>query len=265
KNNSFEKVELHGMALASVNSDQLLDILFGHLGEGQGTWLVTANLDFLRRFAKDPAARELYSDADVRIADGMPLVWASRVRGTPLPERVAGASLVRPVCRRAAAEGRSVYLLGGDPTAARAAARKLVEENPGLQIAGISTPQVSATPTEVELESMAALLEQARPDIVLVGLGSPKQERVIRALRDRLPQACWIGVGASLSFVSGHLRRAPPVMQALGLEWLHRLSQEPQRLFRRYVLEDLPFAFQLFGRAALERLAATTPRTRTNP
>lgn len=247
-------VELHGMPLACLRSEELLDWLFDRLALGQGTWLVTANLDFLRRFAIDASARELYASADLCIADGMPLVWASRLRGTPLPERVSGASLVRPLCQRAAERGRRIFVLGGDPEASRAAARQLQQEFPGLAVAGVTTPRVSATPSALELECMTVSLAKARPDIVLVCMGSPKQERVIHALRGVLPQACWIGVGASLSFISGHLRRAPPMMQALGLEWLHRLSQEPQRLFRRYVLEDMPFAVQLFGRAALERL-----------
>ncbi|MBL0422814.1 WecB/TagA/CpsF family glycosyltransferase [Ramlibacter sp. AW1] len=251
---SHETVELVGMPIASLRSHELLDLIFGRLGTGRGTWLITANLDFLRRFVTDESSRALYAGADVRVADGMPLVWASWLRGTPLPERVAGASLVSPLCRRAAREQRSVFLLGGDPEAARAAAERLRAESPGLEIAGLITPRVDATPTPLQLDNIATRLRAARPDIVLVGMGSPKQERVIQALRHELPNACWIGIGVSLSFVSGHQRRAPGWMQQLGLEWLHRLFQEPQRLFRRYVLEDLPFALRLFGQSAIERL-----------
>lgn len=252
---SFAKVELCGMPLASIDTRQLLDHLFESLASGQGGWLITANLDFLRRHVKDPAARDIYASADLRVADGMPLVWAARLRGTPLPERVAGSSLVTPLCMRAAAEGRRVYLLGGDPTASQLAADKLLAACPGLQLAGVSSPWVSAEPTPAELEEMASALLAARPDLVLVAFGSPKQERVIHKLRHHLPQAWWIGIGISLSFIAGHVRRAPPLVQALGLEWVHRLVQEPRRLFRRYVVEDLPFAVELFGRAALDRVS----------
>src|SRR5688572_33035750 len=113
--NSFSTVELCGMSLANLQTDQLLDHLFGKLAEGKGGWLVTANLDFLRRYVRDPGARDVYAGADLRVADGMPLVWASHLRGTPLPERVAGSSLLVPLCQQAAREGRSVYLLGGNP------------------------------------------------------------------------------------------------------------------------------------------------------
>ncbi|MET0284895.1 MAG: WecB/TagA/CpsF family glycosyltransferase [Polyangiales bacterium] len=251
---TFESVELCGMPLASIDSRQLVEHLFASLARGQGGWLVTANLDFLRRHVKDPQARGIYADADLRVADGMPLVWASRLRGTPLPERVAGSSLVIPVCQRAAQDGRSVYLLGGDPTAASIAAQKLLEAAPGLKLAGVSSPWVSASPTREELDAIASELLASKPDLVLVAFGSPKQEHVIHQLRARLPGAWWIGVGISLSFIAGHVRRAPPLVQALGLEWAHRLTQEPKRLFRRYVIEDLPFAVELFGRAALERV-----------
>jgi N-acetylglucosaminyldiphosphoundecaprenol N-acetyl-beta-D-mannosaminyltransferase len=133
------------------------------------------------------------------------------------------------------------------------AAEKLVAEFPQLQIAGVSSPWFDATPTEAQLEEAASTLARARPDVVLVALGSPKQEYVIHALHKRLPGTSWMGVGISFSFIAGQRRRAPRWMQRTGLEWLHRLAQEPKRLFRRYVLEDLPFAAVLFRRAVVDR------------
>jgi N-acetylglucosaminyldiphosphoundecaprenol N-acetyl-beta-D-mannosaminyltransferase len=236
--------------------------MFAELGAGRGGWLVTANLDFLRRHVKDRAAREVYAAADLRVADGMPLVWASRLRGTPLPERVAGSSLVEPLCARAAKEGRRVYLLGGEPEANAIAAQRLMERCPGLVIAGRSAPDVSAEPTAEELKALRTELIAAAPDLVLVAFGSPKQERVIAALKPSLPQAWWIGVGISLSFLAGRVARAPVLVQRLGLEWLHRLAQEPRRLFRRYIIDDIPFAFELFGRAARDRVARSQAHTR---
>jgi N-acetylglucosaminyldiphosphoundecaprenol N-acetyl-beta-D-mannosaminyltransferase len=247
-------IELLGMNVASIDTTQLFDHMFAALRQGRGGWLITANLDFLRRHVKDPGARRVYEGADLRVADGMPLIWASRVRGTPLPERVAGSSMVRPLCERAAREGRSVYLLGGDPDANAAAAAKLLAEIPELSIVGRSAPMVSLEPTAEQLAPIAAELSAARPDFVLVAFGSPKQENVIAALRHELPDSWWIGVGISLSFLAGHVKRAPLFVQRLGLEWVHRLAQEPRRLFRRYVIEDIPFALELFGRVARERV-----------
>ena len=250
----FETVELCGMALASVHSQQLIDHMFESLRQGRGGWLVTANLDFLRRFVHDASARDIYAGADLRVADGMPLVWASHLQGTPLPERVAGSSLLIPLCQHAARETRSVYLLGGDPGVAEIAAQRLGEAAPGLRVAGQMAPRLSAEVTEAELRPIGAALLAARPDIVFVAFGSPKQERVIAGLRALLPEAWWMGVGISFSFIAGHVSRAPLLLQNLGLEWAHRLAQEPERLLRRYVVENIPFALELFGRAALVRL-----------
>jgi N-acetylglucosaminyldiphosphoundecaprenol N-acetyl-beta-D-mannosaminyltransferase len=241
-------VDLLGMPLARVGEDGLLDYMFAELAAGRGGWLVTANLDFLRRYAKDSGIRSLYASADLTVADGMPLVWAAGILGNPLPERVAGSALIYRFAERAAQTGRSLYLLGGDPGAGQAAGEVLCQRAPGLKIAGHSAPRFSALPTEAELESTCAALQEARPDLLLVGLGSPKQERVIHALRKRFPATWMIGVGISFSFVSGQVARAPSWMRKSGLEWIHRLAQEPRRLAHRYLVEDLPFAAELFAR-----------------
>jgi len=249
-----DAVDLLGMRLAPLREDALLDHVFSALARGQGGWIVTANLDILRRYRKDPEARALYDDADVRVADGMPLVWASRVRGTPLPERVTGSGLTPRLVARAAREGRSLYLLGGAPGAAEEAIAVFERDDPGLRVTGFSSPMVGSPPTEEEVRAMLASLGPERPDILLVGLGSPKQEHVIRALRAALPTTWFVGVGISFSFAAGHVKRAPVWMQQAGLEWVHRLTQEPGRLARRYLVDDLPFAAVLFGGALRDRL-----------
>jgi N-acetylglucosaminyldiphosphoundecaprenol N-acetyl-beta-D-mannosaminyltransferase len=251
---SNDTIDLMGMAIARIDRWQLLDRMFDALERGEGGWVITANLDFLRRYVKQPKMRSLYDEADIRVADGMPLVWAASLQGDTLPERVAGSSLISILAERAASRGRSIYLLGGDTGAAEACQRQLEQRFPGLRVCGVSSPWFSNPPNPEELEEVAATLQRAAPDVLLVGLGSPKQELVIRALKDRFPKTWMIGVGLSFSFVAGTVRRAPPVLRRLGLEWVHRLAQEPRRLARRYLVEDLPFAFEL--------LAATAMRTR---
>lgn len=242
-------VDLLGMPLSRVDEAGMLDHLFDALAQGQGGWLVTANLDFLRRYVRDEHAHALYSRADVMVADGMPLVWAARVQGDPLPERVAGSSLIWSVAARAGVEGRTLFLLGGAPGAADACARELTRRSPALRVVGTSAPNVSSPPAPAEIDEVVRMLSALRPDIVLVGLGSPKQEQLIDVVRGCLPAAWWVGVGISFSFVAGLTPRAPLWMRKLGLEWIHRLSQEPRRLARRYLVDDLPFAFVLFARA----------------
>ena len=247
-------IHLLGMQLASCSEPELLDTLFGALARQRGGWLITANLDFLRRYYKEPRMQALYSQADLRVADGMPLVWAAALQGTPLPGRIAGASLLEPLAERAAREGRSVYFLGGSGNVAEGAAATLRREFPALRVAGFSSPWLPAEPDDAAVEPTRQALTEARPDIVLVALGSPKQEWLISKLRRSLPAAWFIGVGMSFSFATGDMPRAPRWMQRSGLEWVHRLVSEPRRLGKRYLWHDAPFGIELLGRSLLSRL-----------
>jgi N-acetylglucosaminyldiphosphoundecaprenol N-acetyl-beta-D-mannosaminyltransferase len=245
-----------GLRFARLARGAVVDHVFGALEHGRGGWIATLNLDYVRRCVAEPDTAKRLSEADLVVADGIPLLWAARLKGTPLPDRVAGSDLVWLLAERAAQEGRSLYLLGGSPGVAKLARERLESRWPGLQIAGVSSPRISLAPTPEELASVQSALESARPDLVYVALGAPKEERLISSLRASLTGLWWIGVGVSLSFMSGEIRRAPGWMQTAGLEWLHRLAQEPRRLARRYLLDDLPFAV---------RLLATSWRARRAP
>lgn len=215
--------------------------------------MITPNLDHLRRADTDGEFRQMLSEAEVVVADGMPLIWASRLQGTPLPERVAGSSLVWSLAEAACKAGRSLYLLGGDPGVAALASSVLVERYPGLRIAGTDCPEVGFDKNPGRIDEVVKKILEAQPDIVYVGLGSPKQERLIRQVRVGLPHVWWLGVGISLSFIAGEVRRASGWVQKMGLEWLHRLLQEPGRLGKRYLVHGLPFAVRLLATAALHR------------
>jgi N-acetylglucosaminyldiphosphoundecaprenol N-acetyl-beta-D-mannosaminyltransferase len=247
-------IELGGLRLHALTEAECVTHIMAELKQGKGGWVITPNLDHLRRFQHDLDFQALVAQANLITADGMPLVWMSRVQGTPLPERVAGSSLINTLCRAAAREGSSVFFMGGDPGTAEEAGSILCERNPGLRLAGASCPQIGAALDDSMRQQLAAELTVARPDIVFVGLGSPKQERVIASLRSCLPSAWWLGVGISFSFVCNRVRRAPAWMQKLGLEWLHRLWQEPGRLARRYLIDGLPFAAAMFARCGWRRL-----------
>ena len=249
----FDTVPLMGMRVADLSGHALLDHVFAELAQERGGWIVTANLDILRRYALDSDCRALYDAADVRVADGMPLVWAAQLSGRALPERIAGSSLTLELAARAADEGRSLYLLGGAEGAAEGCRRALEERHPGLAITGTSSPRVGSPATWSEVDRIAGTL-RGDPDIVLVGLGSPKQEFLIQKLRQRFPRTWFMGVGITFSFVAGEVSRAPVWMQRAGVEWVHRLAQEPGRLARRYLIEDLPFAGVLFASALRDRL-----------
>jgi N-acetylglucosaminyldiphosphoundecaprenol N-acetyl-beta-D-mannosaminyltransferase len=247
---SLPMIRLHGVDLHQITEAQTIEHIFRNLEFGRGGVVVTPNLDHIRRCRQDLTFGALVSEADLVVADGMPLVWASRVQGTPLPQRVAGSDLISTLSAAAAERGRSIYLLGGDAGTADAAARILVDRSPNLKVAGTYYPPLGFESDRQQMNAIRADLTRTKPDIVYVALGSPKQERLIHDLKKVLPQAWWLGVGVSFSFLTGDVRRAPNWMRKCGLEWVHRLVQEPRRLFKRYVLVGLPFAAALFGRAA---------------
>jgi N-acetylglucosaminyldiphosphoundecaprenol N-acetyl-beta-D-mannosaminyltransferase len=162
---------------------------------------------------------------------------------------VAGSDLVWLLAERAAGEGRRLYLLGGDDGVAERAASKLRAHAPNLEIAGTSSPRISMPPTEAELAPIRLQLQETQPDLVFAAFGAPKQEYLAEALREDFPRIWWLGCGISLSFITGEIRRAPDWMQRTGLEWIHRLGQEPRRLAWRYLRRNLPFFFRLWLRA----------------
>jgi N-acetylglucosaminyldiphosphoundecaprenol N-acetyl-beta-D-mannosaminyltransferase len=253
--NKLARVELAGLRLHALTEAQCVDHIITELRELRGGWVVTPNLDHLRRYQGDREFQELVGQADLITPDGMPLIWFSRLQGTPLPERVAGSSLISSLSSASALEGRSIYLMGGDPGTAEEAGHILCERYPGLRLAGTSCPQVGNTIDEAMRRGLIAELEKVQPDIIFVGLGSPKQERLIAALRPFLPHAWWLGVGISFSFVCKRVKRAPRWMQKLGLEWIHRLWQEPRRLAKRYLIDGLPFAGVMFARCGWRRIS----------
>jgi exopolysaccharide biosynthesis WecB/TagA/CpsF family protein len=247
-------VELDGVPIHVLDETTAVDRIFDRLDRGLGGWVVTYNTDILRRFSRDWPFAELARGATINTADGMPLVWAARLAGVALPERVCGADLLLGLAEGASRRGRSVLLVGGDPAAPDSAAVSLRQRYPLLRIAGQICPPLGFEHDPARTREIADAVVQARPDIVFVALGSPKQEWLIRRLRHDLPQTCFLGVGAAFSFLTGDVPRAPRWMRELGLEWLHRLRQEPARLFRRYVIDDAPYAVGLLLRTSLRRL-----------
>ena len=225
----------------ALTENQAIEFVMEELAAGRGGVTITPNLDHLRRYMRELGFRSLVAEADLVVPDGMPLIWASRLKGTPLPARVAGSDLILSLSKSAATQGRSVYLLGGDAGTAEGAADILRQRNPDIQIAGFYCPPFGFEKNPAEMAKIIQQLEAARPDIVYVALGSPKQEMLIDRIKSHLPSAWWIGVGVSFSFLTGAVTRAPRWMQKTGIEWAHRMFQEPGKLLRRYLIEGIPF------------------------
>jgi len=240
-------IHLLGIPIHSIDEETCIEYILDEGDRGHGGWVATPNLDHLRRLHRNAEFRELCTRASLLVPDGIPLLWAARLQGTPLEGRVAGSDLIDSLSKAAASRGKSVFLLGGDTGTAEGAARILSDRHQGLMIAGIRCPLVGFETRQAEMESLRHVLLETKPDIVFVALGSPKQEKIMDLLAPILPETWWIGVGISFSFVCGSVRRAPRWMQRSGLEWVHRMLQEPHRLAGRYLVRGVPFALQLFA------------------
>jgi len=249
------RVVVDGISFDAVTEQQVVTHVLTSLRQRRGGMLLTPNVDILRQLRR-PALQGIAEEADLVVADGMPIVWASRLQGRPLPERVTGAALARSLPAALAREGRSVYLLGGEEGVAEVAADNLDREHDDLRVVGWHCPPRGFERDERQLAAMVEDLQRSQPDLVLVGLGFPKQERLIGVLRGALPHAWFIGCGGALTFLAGRVSRAPEHMQRSGLEWVHRLAMEPRRMARRYLVDDLPYAAGLFARAAWRTDAA---------
>jgi N-acetylglucosaminyldiphosphoundecaprenol N-acetyl-beta-D-mannosaminyltransferase len=247
------RVRLMELEVDAVTEAEAIATILRGLDEGRGGFVVTPNLDHLRQLSRRKELAALFRKPDLVVADGMPLVWASRLQGSPLPERVAGSELIWSLTAEAALRDRSVFLLGGAPGTCEAAEERLRSLYPGARFAGNFCPPFGFEYDADEIEQIREVLREARPDIVFVGLGFPKQERLIAYLRSEFPEMWFLGVGYSFSFVAGHTPRAPAWMIRHGLEWLHRLTQDPRRLATRYLVHGLPFAARLFARSLATR------------
>lgn len=232
----------------------------------QGGSVFTPNVDHVVKAASNDAFREAYQRASLSVADGMPLIWVSSWLGCRLPERVAGSDLIRPLMEMAARRRWRVYLLGGAPGVAPAVAEMLTNKM-GITVAGWDDCRIASDGSDPTGASVARA-RAANADLIFVALGPPKQELWIDRSMEAIRPAVALGVGASLDFLAGKYKRAPAWMGRVGLEWLYRLSQEPRRLWRRYLVEAPRFIGLVTSTRRLpvsERVRALADTPRTEP
>jgi N-acetylglucosaminyldiphosphoundecaprenol N-acetyl-beta-D-mannosaminyltransferase len=258
------RVTVAGLEVDGLTEQQVVARVIDSLDRGQGGWIFTLNVDICRAVKRDPALAALTSGASISVPDGMPLVWAARLCGEPLAERVTGSSLIFSLSEAASLRSKSVYMLGGASGVPEKAGDAMATRYPGLAVAGCDSPPVGFDTTAEGIDAVRRKVTAAEPDIVFVGMGFPKQEKLIRALLPSLPKTWFVACGAAIPMAAGTLRRAPQWVQRAGLEWLFRLLSEPQRLFTRYVVHDLPFATSLLvgalgRRAKMRRRAPLRP------
>jgi N-acetylglucosaminyldiphosphoundecaprenol N-acetyl-beta-D-mannosaminyltransferase len=242
-----------GLPLAAYTFEQTMARIHELIAAGKPSYFITANLHYAMLCARDPSLAEVNRKAAFVVADGMPLVWASRWRAQRLPERVAGSDLMPAMCAAAAERGYRIFLLGGGPGVGHEAAQRLRERFPSLPIVGVEAPPFRPL-TDDENDRLIERIRECRPDILFVAFGQPKGERWLAENYERLEVPVSVQIGASLDFMAGRVKRSPRLLQRVGLEWAYRLYLEPKRLATRY-RDNALFALRMLGRDAL------SPRT----
>jgi N-acetylglucosaminyldiphosphoundecaprenol N-acetyl-beta-D-mannosaminyltransferase len=229
-------VAVLGVPFDNVTMHEAIDVIEEKIEERGFHQVATANVDFVINAMHDPSLQEMLCSCDLIVPDGMPIVWASRLMGAKLKERVSGIDLIPRLAELAARRRYGIYLLGASERSSRRAAEALKRRFPKLRIVGRYSPPNTPL-SEMDHEAILSRIEEAQPDVLLVAMGHPKQERWLAMHRQRLKVPLCMGVGASLDFLAGEFSRAPMWMQTAGLEWLYRAAQEPRRLAQRYLVD----------------------------
>ena len=237
-----KQVRIMNVPFDVVTMPQTLDRIGDMIASKSPHYLATANVDFLVQSRTDAELRRILNEAHLVVCDGTPLVWLSKLLRRALPERVAGSDLVPQLLERAEREGWRIFFLGGEPRTLVKAVRNVEAKHPNIQIAGSHSPPFAPL-DKMDHRGICYRVREAKPDLLLVSFGCPKQEKWIARNYTDLGVPVSIGVGATVDFLAGTVKRAPGWMQSAGMEWIYRLAQEPRRLLKRYATDLVVFGF----------------------
>ena len=239
-----ERIYILGSLIDKVNLNEALKKVENFIKDGKPRHIITANAEIIYQGIKDKKLSRTLNKADLVTADGAGVVWASRYLDNPLEERVTGIDFLYKICEEAQKQGWTLYFLGAAPGVAEKAVLKVLELYPGCQIAGYENGYFSQEEEPQIIEN----IKKAKPDILFVAMGAPKQEFWIREHLQELEVPVCMGVGGSFDVLAGNVQRAPEWMQKNNLEWLFRLYQEPSRWRRMLALPK--FVLKVVGQRA---------------
>jgi len=239
-----------GVGVHAIDLPSAVSVIESAVRDGTKGYLCVTSVHGVMEAQRDPDFRDILNHALLVTPDGMPTVWVGRIQGNSTIKRVFGPDLMLEVCRRSAQSGIRHFLYGGKPGIAGELAESLRRRFPGIKVVGTCTPPFRPLEPSEQMD-LQSQMEAALPDIVWVGLGTPKQEKFMAANFRRLPCKVMIGVGAAFDIHTGHVKDAPQWIKSAGLQWAHRLCQEPRRLWKRYLINNSGFllriAMQLSG------------------
>ncbi|RNF31582.1 UDP-N-acetyl-D-mannosamine transferase [Massilia aurea] len=242
-----ERVTLFGCNIDNVSMEETLALVEGFVRARRPHQHVVVNVDKLVKASRDEDLRRIINACDLVNVDGMPVVWASRLLGKPLKERVAGIDLFEALMGRAADKGWRVFLLGARPDVVREVAATYARRYPGLVLAGVRDGYWQGEDAEA---GVVRQVRDSRADLLFVAISSPRKEQFLGLYQAEMRIPFAMGVGGSFDVATGRVKRAPAWMQTAGLEWFFRFLQEPRRMFRRYFIDDMAFIWLVIKEAA---------------
>jgi N-acetylglucosaminyldiphosphoundecaprenol N-acetyl-beta-D-mannosaminyltransferase len=241
------RITMMGCQVDNLSMEETLGKVEGFIASGRPHQHVVVNVDKLVKASRDAQLRQIINDCALVNVDGMPVVWASRLLGKPLKERVAGVDLFEALMRRAADKGWRVFLLGAREEVVSAVKSTYERKYPALVVAGYRNGYWSGEQEEAEV---VAQIKDSRADLLFVAISSPKKEQFLGRYQADMKIPFAMGVGGTFDVAIGKVRRAPVWMQNCGLEWFYRFLQEPRRMFRRYFIDDMAFVWLFIKEAA---------------
>jgi N-acetylglucosaminyldiphosphoundecaprenol N-acetyl-beta-D-mannosaminyltransferase len=241
------RITMMGCQVDNLSMEETLGKVEGFIASGRPHQHVVVNVDKLVKASRDAQLRQIINDCALVNVDGMPVVWASRLLGKPLKERVAGVDLFEALMRRAADKGWRVFLLGAREEVVSAVKATYERKYPALVVAGYRNGYWSGEQEEAEV---VAQIKDSRADLLFVAISSPKKEQFLGRYQADMKIPFAMGVGGTFDVAIGKVRRAPVWMQNCGLEWFYRFLQEPRRMFRRYFIDDMAFVWLFIKEAA---------------
>ncbi|GHU61320.1 acetyl-mannosamine transferase [Clostridia bacterium] len=236
----MQKVPLLNTKVSNMTMKEMLNQILQYIRQKKKAYVVAVNVDVMVKIEKDRKLKQIVDKADLVCADGMPLLWVSHfLYHRKIKEKISGSDLVPKLCQKAAQCGYSLFILGGKPGVAQRAKRNLERMYPGLHVVGTYAPPFHFEQDSKEIQRINKKISQVQPDILLVCLGCPKQEKFVSQNIGQYQATVSLCAGATVDFLAGRVKRAPQWMSKSGLEWFYRFLQEPRRLFKRYFIEDM--------------------------
>lgn len=237
--NDMARIKFLNTEIDNLTVQEALEAIERLIQENKSAYVVTPNVDHIVQLETHKELQNAYAKAALILADGKPLLWIAKWYGTPIKEKISGSDLLPLLCEMCSKKGYTMFFLGAADGVAAKAADNLTKRYKGLKVVGTYSPPYGFERNFAEMNSIKQMIKNAHPHILIVGLGAPKQEKFMYYHCKELGVPISFGLGASFDFEAGNIKRAPKWMANHGLEWLFRIIQEPKRLAKRYLIDDI--------------------------